>query len=405
MTTKPYEGLRVVDFSTTLAGPHCTRMLADMGAEVVKIEPPEGEMMRIRPPVRNGESTLFGHLNVGKKSVVIDLKSTEGARAARRLALEADVLVENFRPGVMQRLGLDFEVLCNANPRLIYCSISGYGQTGPSAELPAYAPVIHAAAGYDMAHLRYQEGRQRPDYCGIYVADVLAGTYAFGAIGVALHVRASSGLGTFIDVSMLESVLSMMPAEVQQAQFHVPMPSRPLFGPIETVDGYVMLAVGSEKTFKGISDAAGRPDILDDPRFRRYPERRANWGALMEIVEQWSRKLTSEECLRRLAEHGLPASLYRTVAEAMSDPQLVHRGALADVEDSAGTFKTLNSPFQISGADTTAGKHVPRLGEHTCELLGATDHPGADSQTLSAAGGVGKAAQCADQTVSGQILS
>ena len=367
--TKPYAGLRVVDFSTTLAGPHCTRLLADMGAEVIKIEPPEGDMMRIRPPLRDGASTLFGHLNTGKKSVVIDLKSEEGARAAARLARDADVLVENFRPGVMRRLGLDHVALCEANPRLIYCSISGYGQTGPSAELPAYAPVIHAAAGYDRAHLRYQEDRQRPDFCGIYVADVLAGAYAFGAIGVALHLRASSGQGRFIDVSMLESVLSLMPAELQQAQFHVPMPSRPLFGPIETMDGYVMLAVGSEKTFKGISDAMVRPDILLDPRFVRYPERRANWAGLMDIVEQWSRTLTSDQCLAKFAEYGVPASLYRTVAEALADPQLAHRGALVEVLDSAGAFKTLNPPFLISGTDVSASKHVPELGEHSREML------------------------------------
>ncbi len=278
------------------------------------------------------------------------------------------MLVENFRPGVMQRLGLDHKTLCNLNPRLIYCSISGYGQTGPSAELPAYAPVIHAAAGYDMAHLRYQEGRQRPDYCGIYVADVLAGTYAFGAIGVALHMRNSSGQGRFIDVSMLESVLSMMPAELQQAQFDVPMPSRPLFGPIETADGYVMLAVGSEKTFRGIAEATQRPEILTDPRFEHYTERRANWAALMDVIEEWSRTLTSADCLKKLAQHGLPASLYRTVAEALADPQLDHRQALVEAEDSAGPFKILNSPFRITGADTSAGRHVPTLGEHSHEV-------------------------------------
>src|SRR6516164_1583971 len=147
-----FAGLRVLDFSTTIAGPHCSRMLADMGAEVIKIETDEGETMRTRPPVRNGCSTTFGQLNAGKKSLVLDLKSPEGAEAIRRLAASADILVENFRPGVMRRLGLDDGALRPLNPKLIYCSISGYGQTGPSAELPAYAPVIHAASGYDMAH-------------------------------------------------------------------------------------------------------------------------------------------------------------------------------------------------------------------------------------------------------------
>ncbi|MGL6062962.1 MAG: CaiB/BaiF CoA transferase family protein, partial [Bradyrhizobium sp.] len=203
--TGSFAGLRVLDFSTTIAGPHCTRMLADTGAEVIKIETAEGETMRTRPPVRNLCSTAFGQLNIGKKSVVLDLKSPDGAEAVRRLIAGSDVLVENFRPGVMKRLKLDYDSVRALNPKLIYCSISGYGQTGPSAELPAYAPVIHAASGYEMAHLAYQPGRTRPDYCGIYHADVLTGVYAFGAIGAALYQRHATGQGQHIDVSMLES--------------------------------------------------------------------------------------------------------------------------------------------------------------------------------------------------------
>src|SRR6202789_939460 len=197
---KSFQGLRVLDFSTTIAGPHCTRMLADMGAEVVKIEPAEGETMRTRPPLRSNFSSVFGQLNVGKKSLVLDLKSPQAVEVIRRLVKSADILVENFRPGVMRRLKLDYQSLQQLNPRLVYCSISGYGQTGPSAELPAYAPVIHAASGYDRAHLAYQPGRNRPDYCGIYHADVLTGVYAFGAISAALYQRQLSGRGQHIDV-------------------------------------------------------------------------------------------------------------------------------------------------------------------------------------------------------------
>jgi crotonobetainyl-CoA:carnitine CoA-transferase CaiB-like acyl-CoA transferase len=250
--TKSYDGLRVLDFSTTIAGPHCTRMLADLGAEVIKIETAEGETMRTRPPVRNNCSTAFGQLNVGKKSLVLDLKSADGVEVVRRLVATADILVENFRPGVMRRLKLDYASLRELNPKLIYCSISGYGQTGPSAELPAYAPVIHAASGYEMAHLAYQPGRSRPDYCGIYHADVLTGVYAFGAIGAALYQRHSSGKGQHIDVSMLESMLSLTLSELQSSQFEVKAPPRPMFGPIETSDGYVMVAIASEKTFQSL---------------------------------------------------------------------------------------------------------------------------------------------------------
>jgi crotonobetainyl-CoA:carnitine CoA-transferase CaiB-like acyl-CoA transferase len=266
--TRSYSGLRVLDFSTTIAGPHCTRMLADLGAEVIKIETSQGETMRTRPPVRNKCSTAFGQLNVGKRSLVLDLKSPEGAEAVRRLVRTADILVENFRPGVMRRLRLDYASLQELNPKLIYCSISGYGQTGPSAELPAYAPVIHAASGYDMAHLAYQPGRSRPDYCGIYTADVLTGVYAFSAIGAALHQRHGSGKGQHIDVSMLESMLSLTLNEVQWSQFEVKPSQRPMFGPIETSDGYVMVAIASEKTFQGLMKVIGHGDRPSRMGFR-----------------------------------------------------------------------------------------------------------------------------------------
>src|SRR5438874_4623338 len=337
--TKGFAGLRVFDFSTTIAGPHCARMLDDMGAEVIKIETAEGETMRTRPPLRNGCSTAFGQLNVGKKSLVLDLKSPDGIEVIRRLVATADILVENFRPGVMRRLKLDWATLSALNPRLIYCSISGYGQTGPSSELPAYAPVIHAASGYDMAHLAYQPGRSRPDYCGIYHADVLTGTYAFGAISAALHQRHSTQQGQHIDVSMLESMLTLTLNEVQWSQFTFGQTPLPLFGPLETADGYVMLAVASEKTFQSLIGVIGRPEWIADPRFAKYSDRRENWADLMDGVETWSRTLATQKCLTALNAAGFPCSAYRTVAEALNDPQIAHRSALSEARDGGGTFK------------------------------------------------------------------
>ena len=367
--TRSFQGLRVLDFSTTIAGPHCTRMLADMGAEVIKIESAEGETMRTRPPVRNNCSTTFGQLNVGKKSVVLDLKSPDAIAVIGRLVAKADILVENFRPGVMRRLKLDYDSLRELNPALIYCSISGYGQTGPSAELPAYAPVIHAASGYDMAHLSYQPGRTRPDYCGIYHADVVSGTYAFGAIAAALHQRHGSQKGQHIDVSMLESMLTLTLTELQSSQFAVRLPSRPMFGPVETADGYVMLAIGSEKTFQNLVKTSGHPEWIVDSRFAKYADRREHWNDLMDGVETWSRTLSTVDCLAALNGCGVPASAYRTVAEALSDPQLAHRAALTEVEDGGGTFKVMNVPFRMSGASVSAGKRAATLGEHTVAVL------------------------------------
>jgi CoA:oxalate CoA-transferase len=374
---KSLGGLRVLDFSTTIAGPHCTRMLADMGAEVIKIESAEGETMRTRPPLRNSFSTVFGQLNVGKKSLVLDLKSPDAIDLVRRLVAGADIVVENFRPGVMRRLKLDYGSLQALNPRLIYCSISGYGQTGPSAELPAYAPVIHAASGYDMAHLAYQPGRTRPDYCGIYHADVVTGVYAFGAISAALYQRHGTQRGQYIDVSMLESMLSLTLNEVQWSQFEVTSPSRPMFGPVETADGYVMVAIASEKTFQSLVRASGHPEWIGDPRFAKYADRRDNWKDLMEGVETWSRTLTTEQCLAALNKNGVPCSAYRTVAEALSDPQIAHRGALAEVEDDGGTFKVMNLPFRMSEANVSAGRRIATLGEHTMAVLresGLSEH-------------------------------
>ena len=370
--TSSFDGLRVLDFSTTIAGPHCTRMLADMGAEVIKIEAAEGETMRTRPPVRNNCSTVYGQLNVGKNSVVLDLKSAIGVEAVRRLVASADVLVENFRPGVMRRLKLDYASLRELNPKLVYCSISGYGQTGPSAELPAYAPVIHAASGYEMAHLAYQPGRSRPDYCGIYHADVLTGVYAFGAISAALYQRCGSQSGQHIDVSMLESMLSLTLNEVQWSQFEVRPPQRPMFGPIATSDGYVMVAIASEKTFQSLMQVIGRPEWVSDPRFAKYSDRRDHWGSLVDGVEEWSRTVSTENCLVALNEHGVPSSAYRTVAEALRDPQIAHRGALVEVRDDSGSFEVLNLPFRMSGAKVSAGKRMPTLGEHTRAYLKET---------------------------------
>jgi crotonobetainyl-CoA:carnitine CoA-transferase CaiB-like acyl-CoA transferase len=370
--TQSFAGLRVLDFSTTIAGPHCTRMLADMGAEVIKIETAEGDMMRTRPPLRSACSTTFGQLNVGKKSLVLDLKSPKGVEVVRRMVAGVDVLVENFRPGVMRRLKLDYASLGELNPKLIYCSISGYGQTGPSAELPAYAPVIHAASGYEMAHLAYQPGRSRPDYCGIYHADVLTGVYAFGAISAALYQRAGSSRGQHIDVSMLESMLSLTLNELQLSQFKVKATQRPMFGPIATSDGYVMVAIASEKTFQSLMQVIGHPEWVSDPRFAKYSDRRENWVNLMEGVEAWSCAVTTEKCLTALNEHGVPSSAYRTVSEALRDPQIAHRGALAEVEDGGGTFKVLNLPFRMSGATVAAGKRMSTLGEHTLAFLRET---------------------------------
>src|SRR6266700_2210234 len=204
---------------------------------------------------------------------------------------------------------------------------------------------------------------------GIYHADVVTGTYAFGAIASALYQRARTGRGQQIDVSMLESMLSLTLSEIQLSQFTVEPTQRPMFGPIATADGYVMVAVASEKTFQGLMQAIGRREWITDPRFARYPDRRSNWASLMDAVEAGSRTVTTGRCVDALNAEGVPCSAYRPVADVLKDPQISHRRALSEVEDAGGTFKVLNQPFRMSGAKVSAGPKMSTLGEHTRALL------------------------------------
>src|ERR1041384_4377703 len=310
---RPLSDVRVLDFSTTIAGPHCTRLLADMGADVIKIESPEGDLMRSRPVQRNGAGTMFGQLNAGKRSIVLDLKKPEAIAAVKKLVKTVDIVLENYRPGVMKRLGLDYPELAKINPKIVYGAISGYGQTGPAAGRPAYAPVIHASTGYDMAHLFYQQGRERPDNCGIFVADYASGAYALGGILAALHQRHVTGKGQMVDVSMFEALVGMLLGEVNRAQFDFEMRSRRLYGTVEAKDGYVMLATGSERTFQEIATAAGRRAWLTDPRFEKYADRRMNWGLFVDELEQWSKALSVKEVVAAFEKHGVPCSPYLPV--------------------------------------------------------------------------------------------
>src|SRR4029077_12580339 len=261
-------------------------------------------------------------------------------------------------------------------------AISGYGQTGPSAELPAYAPVIHAASGYGLAHMAYQGEARRPDYCGIYIADVLTGTYAFGAILAALHQRHATGEGQLIDVSMLESMLTLTLSEIQAAQFAVAPPGRPIFGPVATKDGYLNLSIASERTFQNLAIASGHQQWITDPRFAQYNDRRANWGELIDELERWSKERTTREVQELFDRHGVPSSPYRTVKEAMADPQLAHRDALAEIAGPGGPFLALTPPFPPSAARPAAQPFAAALGEHTEEVLSGLGYTPAEIAAL-----------------------
>jgi len=363
----PLQGIRVLDFTAMLAGPHCARLMADLGAEVIKIEGLEGDLIRSRPPLRDGNSAYFGALNCGKKSVAIDLKTDAARSIIHALAKQSDVVVENFRPGVMARLGFDYATLSRHNPKLVYCSISGYGQSGPGATRAAYAPIVHAASGYDAANLSYQPTQDYPASTGIFTADILSGAYAFGAIQAALVHRERSGQGQAIDVSLMDSMLNLMVFECQEAQF----PSerrRPVYAPMKTRDGHVIIAPISPKNFEQMAEAMQRPDLKTDVRFATGQARVENWTALMAVIEQWTEQHTGIEIEAIMDANGVPCSRFLTVADAMKDPQLAERGSLSRIKDGAGDFLVPNAPFQFT-TPTAAGPTVSGLGADSTDVL------------------------------------
>jgi len=363
----PLQGIRVLDFTAMLAGPHCARLMADLGAEVIKIEGLEGDLIRSRPPLRDGNSTYFGALNCGKKSVAIDLKTDAAKSIIYALAKQSDVVVENFRPGVMARLGFDYATLSRHNPKLVYCSISGYGQSGPGATRAAYAPIVHAASGYDAANLSYQPTQDYPASTGIFTADILSGAYAFGAIQAALVHRERSGQGQAIDVSLMDSMLNLMVFECQEAQF----PSerrRPVYAPMKPRDGHVIIAPISPKNFEQMAEAMQRPDLKTDVRFATGQARVENWTALMAVIEQWTEQHTGIEIEAIMDANGVPCSRFLTVADALKDPQLAERGSLSRIKDGAGDFLVPNAPFQFM-TPTAAGPMVSGLGADSTDVL------------------------------------
>jgi CoA:oxalate CoA-transferase len=366
--TSPLAGIRVLDFSIMLAGPYCARLLADVGADVIKIEPPEGDDMRLRTPLRDGNSTYFGQLNAGKRSLALDLKSAEAIKLVHQLVAEADVVVENFRPGVMDRLGLGYDALREINPRLIFCSISGYGQTGPAAERAAYAMIVHAESGFDRSLARYAGDRDRPATGAIFVADILGGIFGFSAIQTALVQRQRTGMGQRIDVALMDCMLNLLVYELQEAQFPIHSP-RPTYGPVRTLDGDILIAPITPRNFAALCEVTGQPELRDDPRFKTVPARGANWTAMMQVIEQWTARHTVEQCMSALEKAGVPSAVYRDPGAALTDPHLLQRGSFATIADQAGEFTGVNAPWKMSGADTTMKRDIPGVGAHRDEVL------------------------------------
>ena len=389
--TPPLEGIRVLDFSIMLAGPYCARLLADVGADVIKIEPPEGDDMRLRTPLREGHSTYFGQLNAGKRSLALDLKSADAIKLVHQLVAEADIIVENFRPGVMDRLGLGYEALREINPRLIYCSISGYGQTGPAAERAAYAMIVHAESGFDRSLMRYAGDRDRPATGAVFVADVLGGIFGYSAIQTALVQRARTGEGQRIDVALMDCMLNLLVYELQEAQFPINSP-RPTYGPVRTLDGDILIAPITPRNFAALCEVTGQAELASDARFKTVPGRGANWTAMMQVIEEWTQRHTVRECIAALDAAGVPCAEYRDPGAALTDPHLLQRGAFATLADKAGEFMGVNAPWKMSAADTSMKRDIAGIGAHRDEVLSQTLGLSTEAiASLASAGVFGKA--------------
>jgi CoA:oxalate CoA-transferase len=371
----PLNGVTVVDFTRMLAGPFCSATLADLGAEIIKIEPPHGDDQRGIGAMKDGLSVSFELLNRNKRSLRLDLKQEEGRRLALQLAAKADVVLENFRPGVADKLGVGYEAVRALRPDTIYCSISGFGQIGPMASAPSYDVVAQALSGL-MSITGRPDGD--PTLVGDSIGDILAGIYAAMAIPVALYRRQTSGQGSRIDVAMFDSLFSLLPTALAKWQVTGLSPERvgnrhPLtapFGAFMAADGPFMLAVANDKLFSTLASAMGQPELAQDPRFATDPARFVNRDALTMVIETWAAQLTTHEVVAQLTRFGLPASTVWTVEQAANSEQVASRNLISAVEHPVlGPLSLPEQPVHLSGSMRGQQKRAPHLGEDGAAIL------------------------------------
>jgi len=374
---RPLDGLRVVDLTRVLSGPYCTMQLGDLGARVLKIEQPgRGDDTRAwGPPFVNGESAYFLSVNRNKKSVALDLKDPRTRPVLSALIARADVLVENFRPGTMERLGLGYEALSEASPRLIYCSISGFGQTGPRRLEPGYDAMMQAEGGL-MSITGAEDGP--PFRLGVAIADIATGMFAVQAILAALLVRQRTGRGQRVDVAMLDAVASLLTYQASSAFATGATPTRmgnrhPSIAPYDTfaaADGEFVLSVGNDEQFRRLAAVVNRDGLADDPRFATNADRVARYGELRQDLSAAFAPWRRAELIAALTAAGVPCGAVRSVTEALADPQLAARDMIVPLEHAtAGPIRVLGSPLKLSATPATVRTPPPALGQHTFEVL------------------------------------
>jgi CoA:oxalate CoA-transferase len=383
MPDGPFSGLLVLDLTRVLAGPFCTMMLAELGARVIKIENPDGgdDSRRFAPfvpatPDTPARSAYFLSLNRGKESIALDLKADVDRDAFLRLVGRADVLVENYRPGTLERLGLGYERLRAVNPRLVWASVSGFGQTGPWSHRPAYDLIVQALSG--MMSITGHPGGP-PTKVGTSVADITGGLFALAGIGSALYHREKTGRGLKIDVAMLDGQLAILESAVMRyavtGQTPAAMgnrhPAITPFEPYQTADGLMIIAVGNDSLFLRLCQAMGRPELVCDPRFATNPDRTRNAEEMKGVLEETLRTAPLAEWLERLEKAGVPCSPIHTVAEAVEHPQTLARNMII----TAGGLRMPGNPIKLNAfPDPPTRRSAPELdadGERIRrELLG-----------------------------------
>jgi crotonobetainyl-CoA:carnitine CoA-transferase CaiB-like acyl-CoA transferase len=370
------DGVRIIDLTRVLAGPFCTMMLGDMGAEVIKVEEPtHGDESRGWQPIVNGWSSYFLGVNRNKKSVALDLKDPDAAAALRSLLAGADVLVENFRPGSLAELGFGYADVATVNPRLIYCSISGYGQSGPRSGQSGYDVVIQGESGL-MDVTGQPDGP--PTRVGIAITDYLAGLYAAQGILLALLDRQHTGQGQHVDIALLDSLVSALTLPVGILFATGQSPHRmgndhPSIAPYETVrarDGMVIVAAGNPRLWTQLCAALEVEHLATDSRFSTNTDRLTNRAALKDELETALQRYSIDDALARLEACNVPCGRVRTIAEAIEDPQLLARDMVVAIEHpDLGTIKNLGNPIKLSRSPAHMRLPPPRLGEHTEAVL------------------------------------
>jgi crotonobetainyl-CoA:carnitine CoA-transferase CaiB-like acyl-CoA transferase len=373
----PLDGLTVLDFTRVLSGPYCTMLLADMGARVIKVEQPgQGDDTRAwGPPFVNGESAYFLSINRNKESLTLDLKHPSARRVLDPLLQQAGVLVENFRPGTMAKLGLDYEALAPGFPSLVYCSISGFGHTGPRHREPGYDAVIQAEAG--LMSVTGAAGGP-PFRLGVAIADIVSGMFAAQGIAMALLARTRTGRGQRVDVGMLDATVALLTyqAGIYFATGTTPgrMGNRhPTIVPYETFpasDGEFVVAVGNDEQWRRFCGVLGAPPLAADPRFATNSARVSHYDALRPLLVERLRTRRRQEWVAGLKEAGVPCGSVREVAEALADPHLDARGMIETVNHiSAGALRVLGVPIKLSDTPGAVRTAPPALGQHTEQIL------------------------------------